>query len=79
MQKNKSMNTATISAEINATDVPIFEALFKRLKAKKIVIKQEKDDTKMSQKEFFAMIDKRRTSKSVEMSMDEMQKILLGE
>ena len=31
----------------------------------------------MSKEEFFAMIDKRRKSKSIEMSMEEMQKILL--
>lgn len=73
MQKNKSMNTATISAEINATDVPIFEALFKRLKAKKIVIKQEKDDTKMSQKEFFAMIDKARKQPSRKVTIEELK------
>ena len=30
--------TAIISAEIQVSDIPIFEALFKRLKAKKIVV-----------------------------------------
>ncbi len=38
---------------------------------------KEKDPAKMSRKDFFAMIDKRRKSKSIEMSMEEMQKILL--
>ena len=38
---------------------------------------KEKDPAKMSKEEFFAMIDKRRKSKSIEMSMEEMQKFLL--
>ena len=45
--------TATISAEINVSDIPIFEALFKRIKAKKIVVKHKKDDTKMTEKAFY--------------------------
>lgn len=35
------MSTATISAEINKVDIPLFEALFKRVNAKKITIKEE--------------------------------------
>ena len=35
--------TAVISAEIQVSDIPIFEALFKRMKAKKIIIKSKKD------------------------------------
>ena len=38
---------------------------------------EEEDPAKMSKEEFFAMIDKRRKSKSIEMSMEEMQKFLL--
>lgn len=51
----------------------------KRLKElEKVDLSQkEKDTAKMSKEEFFAMIDKRRKSKSIEMSMEEMQKILL--
>ena len=40
--------TAIISAEIQVSDIPIFEALFKRLKAKKIVVESKKDDTEMT-------------------------------
>lgn len=70
------MDTVKISAEINSVDIPLFEALFKRVKAKSIKI-ERRDPTKMSKEEFFAMIDKRRKSKSIEMSMEEMQKFLL--
>ena len=38
---------------------------------------KEKDPAKMSRKDFFAMIEKRRKRKSIELSMEEMQKILL--
>lgn len=36
------MNTAIISAEINSADIPMLEALLKRIKAKSIKI-EEKD------------------------------------
>lgn len=46
--------------------------------AKKIDFpKEENDDTKMTKEEYFAMIDRRRRGKGVEMSMDEMRKFLL--
>lgn len=70
------MDTVKITAEINSVDVPLLEALLKKFKAKSIKI-EENDPTKMSRKDFFAMIDKRRKSPSVEISMEEMQKILL--
>ena len=44
--------TAVISAEIQVSD------LFKRMKAKKIIIKSKKDDTEMTQEAFFDKIDK---------------------
>ena len=50
--------TAVISAEIQVSDIPIFEALFKRMKAKKIIIKSKEDDTEMTQEAFFDKIDK---------------------
>lgn len=37
---------------------------------------EEEDPAKMSKEEFFAMIDKRRKSKSIKMSMEEMQDVL---
>ena len=70
------MDTVKISAEINSVDIPLFEALFKRVKAKSIKI-ERRDPTKMSKEEFFAMIDQRRKSKRLEMSMEDMQKFLL--
>ena len=50
--------TAVISAEIQVSDIPIFEALFKRMKAKKIIIKSKEDDTEMTQEALFDKIDK---------------------
>lgn len=38
---------------------------------------KEKDPAKMSRKDFFAMIDKRRKSKSIKMSMEDMQDLLV--
>ena len=38
---------------------------------------KEKDPAKMSKEEFFAMIDKRRKSKSIKMSMEDMQDLLV--
>lgn len=70
------MDTVKISAEINSVDIPLFEALFKRVKAKSIKI-ERRDPTKMSKEEFFAMIDKRRKSKSIKMSMEDMQDLLV--
>ena len=70
------MDTVKISAEINSVDIPLFEALFKRVKAKSIKI-EKRDPTKMSKEEFFAMIDKRRKSKSIKMSMEDMQDLLV--
>lgn len=50
------MNTATISAEINPADIPMLEALLKRIKAKSIKI-EENTPIKMSKEEFFAKIE----------------------
>lgn len=51
----------------------------KRLKElEKVDLSQkEKDTAKMSKEEFFAMIDKRRKSKSIKMSMEDMQDLLV--
>lgn len=38
---------------------------------------EEEDPAKMSRKDFFAMIDKRRKSKSIKMSMEDMQDLLV--
>lgn len=70
------MNTAIISAEINSTDIPLFETLLKRVKAKSIKI-EEKDPTKMSKEEFFAMINKARKEPAKKMTREE-RKAFLG-
>ena len=70
------MDTVKITAEINSVDVPLLEALLKKFKAKSIKI-EENDPTKMRRKDFFAMIDKRRKSKSIKMSMEDMQDLLV--
>lgn len=56
------MNTAIISAEIDAEYLPTFKVLLKQFKAKSIKI-EEKETTKMSKEEFFAMVDKARAGK----------------
>lgn len=54
----------------------MLETILKKIKAKSIT-KKKKDPTKMSEEEFFHMIDKRRKSKNIKMNMEEMQKLLL--
>lgn len=71
------MNTATISAEIKTSDIPLLEALLKKFKAKSIKIEMPKDDAKMTKEEYFEMIDKASKGKKYDMSFDElMQKTL---
>ena len=66
----------------NAADFYIFEPLFKRFNVtvhndtKDI---KEEDDTLMSEKEYFAMIDRARAGKKHEISREEMRKMLLGD
>lgn len=49
------MSTAVVSAEINAIDIPILEAIFRRIEAKKVIFKEREDDTllNLSQEELF--------------------------
>ena len=65
--------TAIISAEIQVSDIPIFEALFKRLKAKKIVVESKKDDTEMTEEEFLAKIDRSMKSKRTKVTVEELR------
>lgn len=64
------MNTATIIAEINKTDIPLLELLLKKFKAKSIKI-EENDPTKMTKEEFFSMINRRENGGFKKMSRDE--------
>lgn len=70
------MNTATISAEIKTSDIPLLEALLKKFKAKSIKIEIPEDDTKMSKEEYFEMIDERRKGKDIEMSREKLRKLM---
>jgi len=65
--------TAVISAEIQVSDIPIFEALFKRMKAKKIIIKSKEDDTEMTEEEFLAKIDRSMKSKRTKVTVEELR------
>ena len=49
----------------------------RRMENKEERRKKKKDPAKMSRKDFFAMIDKRRKSKSIKMSMEDMQDLLV--
>ncbi len=70
------MESIIISAEVKPEDANVFETILKKIKAKSIT-KKKYDTTKMSEEEFFHMIDKRRKSKNIKMNMEEMQKLLL--
>ena len=65
--------TVVISAEIQVSDIPIFEALFKRMKAKKIIIKSKEDDTEMTQEAFFDKIDKSSKQKGKRITVEEFE------
>lgn len=51
------MNTARITVEIKESDLSFFETFLKKIKAKKINVEKIQDDTKMSKKEFYQMIE----------------------
>ena len=64
----------------NETDFYNFEPLFKQFKVKvyndtKDI--KEKDDSLMTKKEYFEMIDRARAGKKHEISREEMRKMLL--
>lgn len=70
------METVIIRAEINKEDLPFIEKILTLIKAKSIKI-EEKDPTKMTKKEFFAMIDKARKEPTKRMTKEE-RKAFLG-
>lgn len=70
------MENIIMSAEVKPEDAHVLETILKKFKEKSIT-KKKKDPTKMSEEEFFHMIDKRRKSKNIKMNMEEMQKLLL--
>ena len=62
------MESIIISAEIKPEDANVLETILKKFKAKSIT-KKKKDPTKMSEEEFFHMIDKRRKSKNIKLNI----------
>ncbi len=78
-QKNsKEMNTARITVEIKESDLSFFETFLKKIKAKKINVEKIQDDTKMSKKEFYQMIEEASKSPKRELSKSELKEMLLG-
>lgn len=71
------MGTAILHAEINKEDIPFLKKLLKNMKAKNIVLQEEKDDTKMTKEEFYTMI--KEASKSIKTKRTrEERKAFLG-
>ena len=65
------LNTSKLYEEY----LPTFKVLLKQFKAKSIKI-EEKDTTKMSKEEFFAMVDKARAGKKTKASKQELLDML---
>lgn len=79
MQKNKNLGTLTIQPP-KGISLEEAKSALKMLKFKVIKeeVIEEKDDTKMTKEDFFAMIDKARAGKKYKISREEMRKMLLG-
>ncbi|MDO4224364.1 MAG: hypothetical protein Q4C75_00530 [Bergeyella zoohelcum] len=72
------MNIATISAEINSEDIPFFETLLKKFKAKKVIIREKKDPTQMTKEEFLDKINKASAEKGREVTFSELKSKILS-
>ena len=68
--------TITFQSEIQAVDFPFIERILNSLKATTKVIKEEKDETLMTKKAFFAKIDRARAGEKIQMSREEMKKLM---
>ena len=66
------MDTLTVHAEIQTVDIPLLEQLFKRINAKKVIF-EKKDPTKMSEKEYFAMIDEAIQQEGKKVTIEELR------
>ncbi|GJH40298.1 hypothetical protein RCZ04_08480 [Capnocytophaga sp. HP1101] len=72
-------STITFQSEIQAVDFPFIERILKSLKATNTkVIKEEKDETLMTQEAFFAKIDRARAGKKIQMSREELRKLMFN-
>ena len=68
--------TITFQSEIQAVDFPFIERILNSLKATTKVIKEEKDETLMTKEAFFAKIDRARAGEKIQMSKEEMKKLM---
>ena len=68
--------TITFQSEIQAVDFPLIERILNSLKATTKVIKEEKDETLMTKEAFFAKIDRARAGEKIQMSREEMKKLM---
>lgn len=68
--------TITFQSEIQAVDFPFIERILNSLKATTKVIKEEKDETLMTKEAFFAKIDCARAGEKIQMSREEMKKLM---
>ena len=68
--------TITFQSEIQAVDAPFIERILNSLKATTKVIKEEKDETLMTKEAFFAKIDRARAGEKIQMSREEMKKLM---
>ena len=68
--------TITFQSEIQAVDFPFIERILNSLKATTKVIKEKKDETLMTKEAFFAKIDRARAGKKIQMSREEMKKLM---
>ena len=68
--------TITFQSEIQAVDFPFIERILNSLKATTKVIKEEKDETLMTKEAFFAKIDRERAGEKIQMSREEMKKLM---
>ena len=66
----------TFQSEIQAVDFPFIERILNSLKATTKVIKEEKDETLMTKEAFFAKIDRARAGEKIQMSREEMKKLM---
>ncbi|WP_314277016.1 hypothetical protein [Capnocytophaga sputigena] len=68
--------TITFQSEIQAADFPFIKRILNSLKATTKVIKEEKDETLMTKEAFFAKIDRARAGEKIQMSREEMKKLM---
>jgi len=68
----------TFQSEIQAGDFPFIKRILKSLKAatNTKVVKEEKDESLMTKEAFFAKIDRARAGKKIQMSREELRKLM---